>query len=352
MHLSTINIPGFKQEESIMSKGENQRLKLYYLYKIMVSLTDDEHSITVEEIINELDKFGISAERKSIYRDLETLNDDFKLEIIRQKEGRQHYYHVGSKQFEIAELKLLVDAVQSSKFITERKSANLIKKLTEFASIYEAGQLKRQVHVRGRIKTMNESIFYNVDEIYNAMNDNKRIHFQYMQWSFDKKLIPKTDNNSDEIKIYDVSPWAFTWDDENYYLVAFDHETKSIRHYRVDKMDRILKQNEKREGKDQFKDFDPAGYIKKTFGMFQGHDEKVRIELKNYLIGVFIDRFGKDISIFPSDREGYSTTIVDVSVSSQFFGWLFALGDDVKILSPKNVIEEYQKEMQKVIKIY
>ena len=135
----------------------------------MVSLTDDEHSITVEEIINELDKYGISAERKSIYRDLETLNDDFKLEIMRQKEGRQHYYHVGSKQFEIAELKLLVDAVQSSKFITERKSANLIKKLTEFASIYEAGQLKRQVHVRGRIKTLNESIFYNVDEIYNAM---------------------------------------------------------------------------------------------------------------------------------------------------------------------------------------
>lgn len=335
-----------------MSKGENQKLKLYYLYKIMVSLTDDEHSITVEDIIKQLDRNGISAERKSIYRDIDTLRDNMGLDIIREKVGRQHYYHVGGKQFEIAELKLLVDAVQSSKFITERKSANLIKKLTEFASIYEANQLKRQVHVRGRIKTMNESIFYNVDAIYSAITENKRIRFQYMQWSKDKVLVAKKAKESGEINIYEVSPWAFTWDDENYYLVSFDHDRQEIRHYRVDKMDKINMINAKREGKEEFKDFDPVGYVKKTFGMYPGHDERIRIEVKDELIGVFIDRFGKDIVIVPSGKEGYSHVLVDVSVSGQFYGWLFALGSGVRIISPENVIKEYQKEMKKVLELY
>lgn len=335
-----------------MSKGENQKLKLYYLYKIMISLTDDEHSITVEEIIEQLEMKGISAERKSIYRDLEALSENMGLDIIKDKVGRQWYYHVGGKQFEIAELKLLVDAVQSSKFITERKSSNLIKKLTELSSIYEANQLKRQVHVRGRIKTMNESIFYNVDAIYNAITENKRIRFQYMQWNKDKVLTPKKAKDSEEINVYDVSPWAFTWDDENYYLVSFDHDRQEIRHYRVDKMDKITMIDAKREGKEQFKDFDPVGYAKKTFGMYPGHDERLKIEVKDELIGVFIDRFGKDIVIMPADRDGYSDVLVDVSVSSQFYGWLFALGSGVRIISPANVIKEYQKEMKKVMDLY
>lgn len=335
-----------------MSKGENQKLKLYYLYKIMVSLTDEEHSITIEEVIQQLEMRGISAERKSLYRDFETLTNDMGLDIIKEKVGRQWYYHVGGKQFEIAELKLLVDAVQSSKFITERKSQNLIKKITEFASIYEAGQLKRQVHVRGRIKTMNESIFYNVDEIHNAIIGNKRIQFLYMHWSTDKKLVAKAVEETGEIKVYEVSPWAFTWDDENYYLVAFDHAEQEIRHYRIDKMDKIAIIKEKREGREEFKDFDPAGYAKKTFGMFAGRDEKVKIELKEELVGVFIDRFGKDIPILPSERDGYVITIVEVSISGQFFGWIFALGSAVRILSPESVALEYKKEIKEVLKQY
>lgn len=335
-----------------MAKGENQKLKLYYLYKIMVSLTDEEHSITIEEVIQQLEMRGISAERKSLYSDFETLTNDMGLDIIKEKVGRQWYYHVGGKQFEIAELKLLVDAVQSSKFITERKSANLIKKLTEFSSIYEANQLKRQVHVRGRIKTMNESIFYNVDGIYNAIAENKRIQFRYMQWNKDKKLVPKKAKDSEEINIYEVSPWAFTWDDENYYLVSFDHNRQAIRHYRVDKMDKITVVNAKREGKEQFNDFDPVEYAKKTFGMYPGHDEKVKIEVKDGLIGVFIDRFGKDIIIMPSDRDEYSVVLVDVSVSGQFYGWLFALGTGVRIIGPDRVVKEYKESIKAVLKQY
>ncbi len=334
-----------------MAKQENQKLKIYYLYKIMVSQTDDEHSITVEEIIRQLGMKGISSERKSIYRDLEMLNEEMGIDIIHDKIGRQHYYHVGGKQFEIAELKLLVDAVQSSKFITERKSSDLIKKITEFASVYEAGQLKRQVHVRGRIKTMNESIFYNVDAIHNAIIENKRITFMYMHWDTNKKLVAKRDEDNLP-KVYEVSPWAFTWDDENYYLVAFDHDDQKIKHYRVDKMEKIVMCKERREGKEEFKDFDPAGYAKKTFGMFSGRDAKVKIEIRNDLVGVFIDRFGKDIPLYPADRDGYSVTMVDVSVSNQFYGWLFGLGDGVRIVSPESVADGYKKEMQKVMQLY
>ncbi len=335
-----------------MPTGENQKLKLFYLNKIMLEQTDDEHGLTIHEIISELAKYDVYAERKSIYRDFEVITESFGTEIVMEKVGRQYYYHVGNKKFELAELKLLVDAVQSSKFITERKSANLIKKLTEFSSIYEANQLKRQVYVRGRIKTMNESIFYNVDAIYSAITENKRIQFKYMQWNKEKKLVAKKAKDSKEINIYEVSPWAFTWDDENYYLVSFDHDRQEIRHYRVDKMDKITMIQAQREGRDQFKDFDPVGYVKKTFGMYPGHDERIRIEVKDELIGVFIDRFGKDILIVPVENEGYSQVLVDVSVSSQFFGWFFALGAGVRIISPERVIKEYQKEMTEILNIY
>ena len=343
-----------------MAKNENQKLKLYYLYKIMLEKTDDEHGITMPEILKELEKRGITAERKGIYRDFDVLTDEMGIEIIGEQCGRQYYYHVGAKQFELAELKLLVDAVQSSKFITERKSSTLIKKITGFASMYEAGQLKRQVHVQGRIKTMNESIYYNVDEIHNAIAENSRITFKYLQWDVNGKLVPRCAEGSREPRIYEVSPWALSWDDENYYMIAFDHSSQLIRHYRVDKMDRISLTGEAREGKLQFSDFDPAKYAKKSFGMFAGEERKVRIEFPESLVGVFIDRFGKDIPIHPVSASGekkgaagkrYATT-VDVAVSGQFFGWIFALGKDVTIAGPDDVAAEYQTALKEALKSY
>ena len=329
-----------------MPKNENQKLKLYYLYKIMLEKTDDNHSLTMPEILQELGKYGITAERKSIYRDFEALNNDLDLEIIGEKRGGSYGYHVGAKQFELAELKLLVDSVQSSKFITERKSDQLIKKITGLGSVYEAQQLKRQVHVQGRIKTMNESIFYNVDEIHNAIEANKRITFLYLQWNAEKKLVPRTDEETGEPKHYEVSPWALTWDDENYYLIGFDHSRQQIRHYRVDKMDRIRISKELREGKAEFKDFDPALYAKKNFGMFRGEEENVRIEFPEHLIGVFIDRFGKEIPIHKATDPGMYQTTVKVLASDQFLGWVFALGSGVKITSPENVVKKYKKMLK------
>ena len=335
-----------------MPKNENQKLKLYYLYKIMLEKTDENHGITMQEILSELEERGISSERKSIYRDFKVFTDVMGIEIIGGQEGPNYCYHVGQKQFEIAELKLLVDAVQSSKFITEKKSSELIKKITDFASVYEAEELKRQVHVQGRIKTMNESIYYNVDEIHEAINQNSRINFRYMQWGVDKKLTAKKDEDGNNIKIYEVSPWALTWDDENYYLIAFDHQDQKIKHYRVDKMDKISIKGEKREGRAEFRDFDPGRYAKKSFGMFAGDTKRVELEFPESMVGIFIDRFGKDILINKSKTTGYYKTYVEVAVSKQFFGWTFALGPEVKITGPAEVVKEYKQSIKDALKNY
>ena len=328
-----------------MPKGANQKLKLYYLAKIMVKMTDDEHFLTMPQIKERLEECGITADRKSLYDDMEALRT-LGIDVILEQVGRNYYYHVGSKHFEIAELKLLVDAIQSSKFITEKKSNELIKKLTGLVSEYEAMQLKRQVEVQGRIKTMNESIYYIVDEIHTAISTNRRIQFEYLKWNLNKELVPRKEG------LYEVSPWALTWDDENYYLIAFDAEADKIKHYRVDKMRNIRIMDDRRLGKERFKAFDMASYSKMNFGMFGGTETKVKLKFKNDLVGVLIDRFGKDISIRKSDEEGWSETIVDVAISDQFFGWLFALSDGVIIASPEDVKDRYRQELLKITEKY
>lgn len=328
-----------------MPKGANQKLKLYYLAKIMVKMTDDEHFLTMPQIKERLEECGITADRKSLYDDMEALRT-LGIDVILEQVGRNYYYHVGSKHFEIAELKLLVDAIQSSKFITEKKSNELIKKLTGLVSEYEAMQLKRQVEVQGRIKTMNESIYYIVDEIHTAISTNRRIQFEYLKWNLNKELVPRKEG------LYEVSPWALTWDDENYYLIAFDAEADKIKHYRVDKMRNIRIMDDRRLGKEHFKAFDMASYSKMNFGMFGGTETKVKLKFKNDLVGVLIDRFGKDISIRKSDEEGWSETSVDVAISDQFFGWLFALSDGVIIASPEDVKDRYRQELLKITERY
>ena len=319
-----------------MAKRPNQRLKLLYLAKIMLRLTDDEHGLQVEQIINELAKYDIAAERKSIYSDLEALQL-FGIDIEKKHIGRYVYYCVGNRNLELAELKLLVDAVQSSKFITEKKSSQLIEKLERYVSQYEAKQLNQQVYVHGRIKTMNESIYYNVDEIHNAITADVMISFQYFQWNLKKEMEPRHEGER-----YIISPWGLIWDNENYYMVAFDDLDQQIKHYRVDKMMRLSVEVEKRAGKDAFKNFDMAEYSKSTFGMYQGKKTRVKIEFANYMCGVFIDRFGKDITFRPIDDE-HSELHVDVNVSRQFFGWIFSLGKDVKVTGPSEVVEEMKE---------
>ena len=326
-----------------MSRGTNQKFKFTYLMKIMLEKTDDEHSLTMPQIMEELEKYDVTAERKSIYTDFQDMTEKFGVEIIKEQIGRETYYHVGAREFELAEVKLLIDAIQSSKFITQTKSRELIAKIKSFVSEHQAKQLQRQVYINDRVKTMNESVYYNVDDIHTAINENKKIRFKYYKWDINKKLVPR--HNGDW---FVVSPWALTWDDENYYMVAFDNLDHKIKHYRVDKMMRISIEEEKRDGKEAFKNFDMAEYSKATFGMYQGQKTKVKIRFANYMCGVFIDRFGKDISFRPIDDE-YSELHVDVNVSPQFFGWIFSLGKDVKVVGPEEVVEELHTKTEEFL---
>ena len=329
-----------------MARGTNQKLKLSFLTKIMLEKTDDEHALTMPQIIKELEKYDVTAERKSIYADFADMTDKLGIEVLKEQIGRDTYYHVGEREFELAEVKLLIDAIQSSKFITEKKSRELIKKIKGFVSEHQAKQLQRQVYISERVKTMNESVYYNVDDIHTAINENKKIKFKYYKWDISKKLIPR--HNDDW---FVVSPWALTWDDENYYMVAFDDFDQKIKHYRVDKMMHISVEDEKRLGNEEFKNFDMAEYSKRTFGMYHGTKTLVTVEFENNMCGVFLDRFGKDITFLTIDNT-HSAIHVNVNVSPQFFGWIFSLGKDVKITGPERVVSEMKEYTKNIMSNY
>lgn len=326
-----------------MAKHANQKVKLLCLLEMLKLRTDEEHEITMEEIIEELyKKHQIDAERKSVYDDISCLKE-FGYDIVMRKSKRTGYA-LANREFQLAELKLLVDAVQSSKFITQRKSNDLIKKLANMTSKYEAKELEREVNVKNRVKTMNESIYYNVDSLHGAINNNKQISFQYTQWNIDKELKLKKDGSE-----YVVSPWELTWDDENYYMVAFDIESNSIKHYRVDKMKKINMLEIDRSGKEYFRNFNIADYSKKTFGMFGGIAQKIAIKFPNTMIGPIIDRFGKDIIVEKLENESFYIN-TDIVVSNQFYGWLTGLGAGVKILEPVDVANNYRNYLKSLLK--
>ena len=292
-----------------------------------------------------LEAYEVTADRRTIYADLKDL-EALGIEVEGEPVGGGYRYHVVERPFELPELKLLVDAIQSSKFITERKTNALIRKLEKLVSKYEAMKLQRQVYVSGRIKTMNESIYYTVDTIHNAISENRKIRFQYFQWNVKKEMELRHDG-----AYYHISPWGLSWDAENYYLIGYDSEAGKIKHYRVDKMLRLQMSDEKREGKEYFKKLDMADYAKKSFGMFGGREEKVKLLVENTLAGVIIDRFGKDIMLIPSDEEHF-TVNVDVHVSTQFFGWIISLGERVKILGPEEVVAQMKEEIQRLARQY
>ncbi len=328
-----------------MAKSSNQKLKLLYLIKLFTEKTDEAHYVTMPEIISYLAAQDIKAERKSIYDDVELLRT-YGFDIVLLKEGKSFYYYLASRKFEIAELKLLVDVVQSSKFITEKKSNELIGKLESLASRYEAGELQRHVYVKSRVKTMNENIYYNVDAINDAISKNVQIDFEYYEWTLKKEL--KKKENGDKTGI---SPWALVWDDENYYMVAFDQKDGVMKHYRVDKIRNICLTDVPRLGKKEFGDDNPALISKKVFNMFGGEEERVAIEFANNMIGVVMDRFGKDVMVVPKPN-GTFTIHVDLEVSNMFIGWIIGLGAGAKVLSPENVVEQIKAAGTRILQQY
>ena len=329
-----------------MAKSANQKLKLLYLLKILTEQTDEEHCMSAQTLIDALDEYGIRAERKSIYDDITQLID-FGYDIVLVKAKSGGGYYLASREFELAELKLLVETVQASRFLTLKKSRELIAKIEKLASKAEAGQLQRQVYVANRIKTANESIYYIVDDIHRAIQNNEQISFQYLEWNLEKELLPRKDG-----KVYRISPWALTCKDENYYLIAHDNESDTIKHFRVDKMGHIeVLTGVGRQGADLFERFDIAAYANKTFGMFGGQEEIVTLEFENHFIGVVLDRFGKEVPVRKKDAQHFSVR-VQVALSGQFYGWLTGLGAGAKITAPAGVVEEYRDYLQDVIGQY
>ena len=328
-----------------MAKSENQKQKILVLLDLFKSKTDEEHGVTTSDIIDYLAEHGIKAERKTVYADLNTLKE-YGYEISKEKKDGNYYYTLLDRDFQLPELKLFVDAVQASKFISAKKSSELIKKIENLASVYQAKQLQRQVFVSNRIKTNYENVYYNVDELNLAINENRKIKFDYYEWNLSKEMVLRKNGHKN-----DISPWSLAWDDENYYLVAFDGNSGIIKHYRVDKMRKIEILDEARDGREEFEEFDAAKYAKKVFGMFTGDEQRVKIQFANKLIGVVIDRFGQDIMIIPKGVDQFVVN-VNVKVSNMFLGWIIGLGDGAKILEPESVVDEVKQITERLKEQY
>ena len=312
--------------------------------RVFIEQTDEQHPMSTNELINYLAEWGISVERKTVYDDIETLRI-FGMDIVNRRERPAGFY-LASREFELAELKLLVDAVQSSKFITSKKSHQLIEKLERLASVHEAKLLERQVFVENRVKTVNESIYYNIDDIHTGITSNHQISFQYYEWTVSKEM--RLRKNGER---YHISPWGMIWKDENYYLIGLDEKSGVVKHYRVDKMRQIRVEEELRNGEEIFRDFDVAQFATRTFGMFGGREETLRMEFENRFVGVVIDHFGQDVMIHVKDEEHFST-MVRVNVSAQFFGWLAGLGPGAVIVGPDKVRNEYTQFLHRALESY
>lgn len=328
-----------------MPRSSNQKLKLLYLMRYLLQNTDEQHPATTNQLISFLAEQDVKAERKSIYDDMEALRL-FGLDVERTESGRSSGYYVASREFELPELKLLVDSIQSSKFITHKKTTQLIKKIETLASAHEAQLLQRQVLVTNRIKTMNESIYYNVDEIHSGITQNRKIRFKYFEYTVNKERRFRRDG-----AFYVMSPYALTWDDENYYLVAYDSDAGIIKHFRVDKMEKISVTEEERDGREAYEALDMAVYARKVFGMFSGEEREVKLRFDEQLVGAVLDRLGHDVMLIP-DGDGHFTVRTSVVVSPQFFAWVCGFGDLAQIVAPDDVVEAIRKHVKSILQMY
>lgn len=310
-----------------MPSSSNQKNKLLYLMKILLERTDENNMLTMAEIIAALAKYDIKAERKSLYSDMELLRD-FGLDIEMHKSKTVAYY-VASRQFELPELKLLVDAVQSSRFITIKKSNVLIKKLSTLASAHQAKELKRQVIISDRPKPMNESIYYNVDAIQTAINRRKKIRFKYFDYDMNKKRVYRKGG-----ELYCYTPIALYWNDDNYYLICYTKKYDNFTHYRVDRMSDVMVCEETSDKIDR-KKFNVSEHIKRVFGMYSGEIVTATLRFDHSLINAVLDRFGTGVHLY--NRGDTIEIRTQVSNSPVFLSWIFQFGNKAEIVAPNSL---------------
>ena len=328
-----------------MAKSENQKLKLLYIIRILTEETDEKAPISTKDLIARLAEYNITAERKTIYSDIECLRE-FGYDIGFDGNRTNGGYYLASRDFELAELKMLVDMVQASRFLSVKRSRELIKKIEQLAGKREASELQRSVYVANRAKAVNEGVFYAVDCIHRAIAGNKSISFHYLEFTVSSQWQLRRGG-----KRYEVSPWFLTWNQENYYLIAFDEERQEVRHYRVDRMKDLEINERDRQGREHFKNFDIAAYSKVAFNMYGGEERRLKLVFVNSLANVVVDRFGKDVTIRKEDEEHFSVS-VNVAVSPQFYGWLAGCGANAKIVSPKEAAGAYREYLEGILKSY
>lgn len=325
-----------------MPKNEKQKVKLLALSRILLAYTDEEHGLTLSEIREKLEAEGIRAERKSLYDDMEALSD-YGLTVEKEKVGAHTVYRLVERQFELPELKLLADAVNSAKFLSEKKSRQLIDKLASLTSVYEAGSLRREIYVSDRLRSDNEQIYYAVDAIHTAMESNRKVGFYYFEYNEKQVKVYRHDK-----KRYEVSPWGLIWSDGNYYLVAYDAAFGGMKHYRIDKMENTALLDLPRDGREEGERLDLSKYVKSIFGMYGGEETLVTLRAENRLSGVLLDRFGHGNTFF--DRgDGHFEVSVRVSVSPQFLGWIMSFGRSLTIVAPNEVVTKYKDLAREIL---
>lgn len=314
-----------------MAKSSLQKLKLLYLRDYLQKNTDETHPARVPELIEFLAEQGIRAERKSIYDDLLALYEyGFEVEYCRKKPSGYYAVH---RDFELSEIKFLIDAVLSSRFLTPTQSADLVKKLADLSGRHRASLLRRQIVLAGRLKSDSDDALAHVDLLHEAIEQDRQIRFRYFSWGVDRRKHFRSGE-------YLASPYALLWDDENYYLIAHS-DRHGLTHYRVDKMEDIRLTEKPRVVTEETRNFDPSAYSKAVFGMYRGKLERVKLRFERSLAGVVIDRFGRDIMLIP-DGDGHFTFTTEISVSPNFLGWLAGFGGRATVVFPSSVVEEYR----------
>jgi len=330
-----------------MARSENQKLKLLHIAKYLEENSNEDHIVSTKELIEYLKSVDISAERKSIYSDIDTLVD-YGYDIEKSASRKDAGYYIASRDFELAELEILVDVIQASKFISEERSKGLIEKLKTLTNKYDAKSLQRQVHIKDRIKTDNKSVFISINNIYAAINNNRMVKFQYF------KYINKTDiefrRNGD---FYEVSPYALIFDDEKYYLVAFDSEDNKIKHFRIDKMKNIQDTDKPREGKESFAEEEIAHYNTKIFGMYSGEVRRIQMIFDKDLADAVVDRLGSLAFIAPiKGDDDHISVSAELAISPTFFGWMCNFGAGARIVGPDDVVEQMANHVKSINSLY
>ena len=312
-----------------MPRSYDQKLKILYILDYLQKNSHEDHPVRAAELIDMLNKKEISCDRKTVYSDIATLQQ-FGIDIITVP-GKNGGYYVASRSFQLPELKLLIDAVQSSRYLTEAKSRELIEKLCDQVGEHEAGLLKRNVYVSGRVKSMNETIYYNVNDIQEAISQNRQITFRYFDWGMDGKRHYRE-------KQYLASPYGLCQDNENCYLLAYS-ERHGITSYRVDRMTQIQLTDDKRIPCPELTGKAFTDHANKLFQMFAGDALDVKLRFHKSLLNVVVDRFGRDTMLIPDGVDHFNFT-VNVAVSPMFLSWVIGFGDKAQILYPQSVIDD------------